>query len=419
MGGQRKRTFVERGMGAVLVVSFLAVGAACRPSGPDSPADAGGAGDGTGGPIDDAAGPQDRAPPPDGVVCSARCVPGQPCTRFVVGEHLNTVAQAPHTVFVGGVADLNGDGAADVVALEQAPVGWQWLALFGRRGQGLVDELVPVDLSQDISGYLLRDFDGDGTVDLAAIDGAGPDAVVIVPGRGDGTFGTPVTVFSPPSPTSVFAVAAADFDGDHVLDLAIAYTQAQARAAVFLARGNGRFEQQAEVVLAAGPPGGFYAGDLDGDGLPDLAYAAYSGAVVFRGDGHGGLSPLCDLPAPGSPSSVFAGDFDHDGRSDVMVCSARGAECVPGFARENGQFQAGSKRAVVLSFGDLDGDGFPDVIDDDGIQLSQAGGGFVNAQPFDRAYLGLMHAFAIGDFAGDGQMQAVGSTGDVWRLGCR
>jgi len=423
MGGQRKRTSVERGTGAVsfvFFVLFLGVGAACGRSGPDSPADAGGADDGTGGPLDAAGGPQDRAPPPDGVLCSAPCAPGQPCTRFVVAQHLNAIAQAPHTVFVGAVADLNGDGAADVLALEQAPAGWQWLALFGRRGQGLVDELVPVDLPQDISGYLLRDFDGDGTVDLAATVGndQGSEDAVILPGRGDGTFGTPVTVLSPPA-TFVFALAAADFDGDHLLDLAIAYGQAQPRAAVFLGRGGGRFEQQPEVELAAGPPGGLYAGDLDRDGVPDLAFAAYSGAVMFHGDGHGGLSPPSQLPGPGSPSVVFGGDFDHDGRPDVMVCSVKYAACVEGFARDNGQFQSGSQRAAVLASGDLDGDGFPDVIDDDGIQLSQAGGGFVTAQPFDRAYLGLMHAFAIGDFAGDGQVQAVASTGDVWRLGCR
>jgi hypothetical protein len=338
----------------------------------------------------------------------------------VAAQHLNAVAQAPHTVFFGGVADLNGDGVADVLGLQQATVGWDWFILFGRRGQGLVDELVPVDLgAQDISPRLLGDFDGDGTVDVAAVAGNDLGTAVILPGRGDGTFGAAVAVFSPQPSPFVIALAAADFDGDDVLDLAMAYGQAEPRAAVFLGRGNGRFEEQPEVVLAAGPPGGLYAGDLDGDGVPDLAFAAYSGAVVFRGDGHGGLSPLSALPAPGSPSFLFGGDFDHDGRTDVMVCSVKYAACVEGFARDNGEFQAGSQRSVVLASGDLDGDGFLDVIDDDGIQLSQAGGGFTTAQPFNRAYLGLMRSFAIGDFAGDGQMQAVASTGDVWRAGCR
>src|SRR3569623_403404 len=398
---------------------MLALGAAaCRPTGAGSPGDAGGAGGGAAGPGDDAGASQaDRAGPPEGVLCSVPCAPGQPCTRFVVAQHLDAVAQTPHTVFFGGVADLNGDGAADVLSFQQAAVGWQWFVLFGRLGQGLVDELVPVDLGPELgSSNVLGDFDGDGTVDLATIatnDQGTPD-VVIRPGRGDGTFGPAGTVFS----TQPFSLAAADFDGDHLLDLAIAYGQAQPRVAVFLGRGDGRFVQQPEVVLGAGPPGGLHAGDLDRDGVPDLAFAAYSGAVVFRGDGPGGLSPLSDLPAPGNPSVVLGGDFDHDGRADVMVCSVKYAECVEGFARDDGAFQAGSQRAVVLAVGDLDGDGFPDVIDDDGIQVSQAGGGFATAQPFNRAYLGLLHAFAIGDFAGDGQMQAVASTGDVWRRGC-
>jgi len=416
MGGQQKWTSVGCGVGAVLLVSAFALdGVACRPSRSNSLVDAGGAGDGTG------ATPQaDGAEPPDGVPCSIPCATGQPCTKFAVAQHLNAVAGTAQSVVFFAAVDLNGDGATDVLGYQQAAVGWAWFVVFGRLGMGLSDELVPAAELGSESSYptILSDLDRDGRIDLAtlATNDGGTLEGVIQAGRGDGRFDPAIALFTPPA--GAFALAAADFDGDHWLDLAVVYGQGYPRAAVFLRRADGHFEQQPEVDLASGPPGGLYATDLDGDGLPDLAYAAYSGAVVLRGDGRGALSPLTNLPGPGSPNLVSAGDFDHDGRLDVMVCSVKYGQCLPAFARADGSFQAGSQRSLVLASGDLDGDGFVDIIDFDGIQLSQPGGGFVTAQSFNRAYLGLRPSFAIGDFAGDGQMQAVASTGDVWRLGC-
>jgi hypothetical protein len=67
------------------------------------------------------------------------------------------------------------------------------------------------------SSLLLVDVDGDGVLDLVA-PREGDNAVIVLHGNGDATFGPPV-VYSVPGPN---AVAVRDLDGDGHPDLAVA-----------------------------------------------------------------------------------------------------------------------------------------------------------------------------------------------------
>ena len=130
-------------------------------------------------------------------------------------------AQA-HTILA---ADLNDDGAVDLVTANQIPaetgVSTEISVLFGssdgtwRQAQTYDAGSVPgsAGLANGLSTIVLADLDGDGKLDLISVG----NQISVQLGNGDGSFGTPV--FYPVS--GAIAAVASDFDNDGFLDLAL------------------------------------------------------------------------------------------------------------------------------------------------------------------------------------------------------
>jgi hypothetical protein len=120
------------------------------------------------------------------------------------------------------VADLNGDERVDLVTPDGYP-STDDAVLLGTGDGGFLDP-VHVTVGDNPHSSALADLDGDGILDLVAgnlgtsFDPANPNGdVVYLPGLGDATFGTPVTI-ADPFPT--FLVLA-DLDGDGLPDLVV------------------------------------------------------------------------------------------------------------------------------------------------------------------------------------------------------
>src|SRR5438477_445859 len=116
-------------------------------------------------------------------------------------------------------------------------------------------------------------------------------------------------------------------------------------------------------------------GDLNGDGIPDLAVANNGGAgsgdvSVLLGAGAGSFSPATNYSAQPHPESIAIGDLNADGMPDLPVANAGTAD-VSVFLNTTPSSNALSFKSaanfgahsqpISVAIGDLNGDGRPDL----------------------------------------------------------
>ena len=149
-------------------------------------------------------------------------------------------------------------------------------------GAGTFAPVVNYTFAGNPFGVVAADFNHDGYPDLA-VTFYNDDVVTVLTNKGDGTF-------LPTRPTYAVGseprfLTAADFNGDGSLDLAVSNGSASVplgtTVSVLLNTGNGTFNPEAEYP-AGNSPSSVRAGDLNGDGKPDLALLNDNGVSVLR-----------------------------------------------------------------------------------------------------------------------------------------
>ncbi len=212
-------------------------------------------------------------------------------------------------------------------------------------------------------GVAVADFDGDGVLDAAVVDQTG-DAVIVLLGRGDGTFDPAQTLETAPGPA---AIVAGDVNGDGVPDLAVSEMLSN-RVAVFLGRGDGTFDDGLRAI-AIGAPAGLDLADFDGDGRLDVVVALSTTTEVWvlPGNGDGTFGPEIVLNAGLGPSAVRAADLNGDGAPEIVAANTQD-DTISVFVNDgSGAFGAAvayatGARPVGVAIGDVDGDGTLDVV---------------------------------------------------------
>jgi hypothetical protein len=171
----------------------------------------------------------------------------------------------------------------------------------------------------------------------------------------------------------------ADLDGDGKAEVIIANpgdaTSRAADSAIFAVVDSVWTEIDALPTTGAAA---CIAGDVDGDGLPDLVFAdATDGttyavdSVIYRGTSAGySTASTLSLPTLGAAGVAIA-DVDGDGTADVLFANERDDD---GFAVDSYIYLGGhafsaetrielqTDGARDVAVGDLDADGFPDVV---------------------------------------------------------
>ncbi len=224
-----------------------------------------------------------------------------------------TGLSTPNAVF----GDFNGDGALDFAFVTAAGV----QSMLGN-GDGTFHPGPSTPLSLIGNNAIATgDFNGDGKLDLVASVydpwTTGFFEIAVLPGNGDGSFGSPNVV--PGSGTSfVGAITAAvgDFNGDGKLDIASAYQSVgpvnEGFLTVSLGNGDGTFQSAYYVPNVNTITTPLLVGDFNGDGNLDLA----TGGFFYYGQGNGTF-PNSE-GSTGAPTFVLATDLNNDGQLDVV-----------------------------------------------------------------------------------------------------
>jgi hypothetical protein len=238
------------------------------------------------------------------------------------------------------------------------------------------------DLPASNAGTLAAsgDFNGDGIPDLVSISYEN-GSVSVELGQADGSF-SDLGVRYPVGVQPVGA-AAADFDGDGNLDLAVlnqvCITDPCPPGLVSILLGNGDGTFRPRVDYPTGPnPTGLVVGDFNGDGHLDLATADHVSRIssgspgmvsILLGNADGTFQSHIDSPAGDGVIGLAAADFNLDGRLDLVVDNqpSPGSQTVSLLiGRGDGSFEqpaplsaGGSPTSLVAA--DFDGDGNPDV----------------------------------------------------------
>ena len=326
----------------------------------------------------------------------------------------------PYPAFVG-VADFNGDGKLDLAVADAnctySPCGFGSISILLGVGDGTFQPHVDYGTGTNPS-FTITDVNRDGRLDLVIAHQTcieytpcGPGVVSVLLGNGDGTFPTTVPIAIGGDPGSA---AAADFNGDGKLDLAIV-NATSGLVSILLGNGNGTF--QTPMSYSAGSnPGAITVGDFNNDGKLDLAVTTSANAVaILLGNGDGTFQAPQTSAAGQLPSFIVTGDFNRDGNLDLAVVN--NAIYGEGFSvllgNGNGTFQAPvnytAPFAGGLVVGDFNGDGILDVVASTGVAspgsiflfLGTGNGQFAAPVTVPADYGGPI---TKGDFNGDGHL---------------
>jgi hypothetical protein len=165
--------------------------------------------------------------------------------------------------------DFNGDGIPDFVIPNYFEFGGSPTIFLGKGDGTFTFKAMSLTLDYFPTSVVVGDFNGDGILDLAFSDLNG---VEIALGNGDGTFNeTPASPI--PVPDELYSLQVGDFNHDGKPDLAGLDNYAD-QIVLLLGAGDGTFAVTATTpVVSTSFVGPFQiaAADFNGDGVPDLA----------------------------------------------------------------------------------------------------------------------------------------------------
>lgn len=283
--------------------------------------------------------------------------------------------------------DLDGDGDLDLVVSDHCHGVFAYL----NDGQGVwrMSDSGRITDSQGYEDVEIGDLNGDGHADLVAV-GSFNGGITAYVGDGTGHGWREYKEAGLPKKGFGRDVKLADLNGDGRLDIVAAFSAdigsdipfAERNAIVWMSNGDGRFHRAARGIAADREHRGVAVGDVNGDGIPDLAtsevaYRENHGNLrVYLGDGQGSWKESSEgLPGP-EKGLTFAGvalaDLDGDGNRDLVALTWLDAAIRVWRGDGQGHWKECSEtglpsgrtemRSAGVTVADLNGDGKLDIV---------------------------------------------------------
>ncbi|OWK38615.1 FG-GAP-like repeat-containing protein [Fimbriiglobus ruber] len=284
----------------------------------------------------------------------------------LVGTYPTEATTSPYGL---SVADIFDNNKPDVLTLNSSSASsntFKDATILPNTGGGVLGAATTVTAAlAGATGDAVADLNGDGTPDLVAIGPSGsfPDGLTVYLGNGDGTFQPGTAYALPAKPTAIQLV---DLRGIGRKDIVV---MAGGSIDVLLSNGDGTF-QPVQTYAVNAPNSVFAVGDLNGDGKPDIVTDATGGGVdvlLNNGDGTFTLPTAVATGVAGTPSALAIGDLNNDGFGDLVSVTAGNSMVNVDLGDGTGNFAAPKSYAAVnglssVTLGDVNYDGNLDIV---------------------------------------------------------
>ena len=219
-----------------------------------------------------------------------------------------------------GVGDFNADNLSDIVVADIN--GGVSIGLQNAQGNGFAIEENISQVGTTPTAIAARDFNGDGSLDLA-ITSSGSNNVSILlntGGAGADRFSIPENYAVGTNPTSI---AAGDFNGDNILDIAVTNSVSN-NISILLGTGQGVFGNATNYAAGGDSPTSIAVADLNADSKLDIAVAnnQSNNVSILTGTGQGTFNNPINYAVGTNPKAIAIKDFNADNKPDLATANS-------------------------------------------------------------------------------------------------